>query len=217
MLLWFVIIDWIISVGIGLYAAPSKTEKIAIWGSVPGGALYFCFAFVSMFPAYSATLLAPSVTFSENILRSLFKSLSDHKQLRMMRIVTLTFTVVVTLYAMHAKASIFKRVENAYQITLVMAFIPLLCGIYWRRVTNQGALISIFFGLSAGLSILLFGPDDPFIPAQFAGLFASAFGMIAGSLMPQFVQHDPHIHDHSRHGHHAAEQTHPAEHLHHPT
>lgn len=159
MLLWFVIIDWIISVGIGLYAAPSKTEKIAMWGSVPGGSLYFCFAFVPMFPAYSATLRAPSVMFSENILRSLFKSLSDHQQLRMMRIVTLTFTVVVALYAMHAKASIFKWVENAYQIPL----------------------------------------------------------MIAGSLMPQFVQHDPHIHDHLRHGHHAAEQTHHAEHVHHHT
>jgi len=104
---------------------------------------------------------------------------------------------------MYSKASIFKMVENAYQVTLVSAFIPLLCGIYWRRATNQGALLSIFLGASVWLSVLIAGPDDPFVPAQLAGLIASAIGMLAGSLMPQFVRHDPLIHDQLRSGHHA--------------
>lgn len=244
----------------------SKTEKIAVWGSVLGGSLYFCFAFVPMFLAYSATLidpkmvadlidtdpqlilprlvlekaplfaqvmffgallsaikscasatlLAPSVTFTENILRPMVPHMSDHKLLRWMRVVTLIFTVLVTLYAVYSKSSIFKMVENAYQVTLVTAFIPLLCGIYWRRSTNQGALVSIFFGVSVWLSMLIAGPEDPFIPAQFAGLIASAIGMVVGSLGPQFVHHDPHIHDALRMGHHAAMETHHvAEHPHH--
>jgi Na+/proline symporter len=243
----------------------SKTEKIAVWGSVLGGSLYFIFAFVPLFLAYSATLidpamvaklkesdsqmilptlvlqhaplfaqvmffgallsaikscasatlLAPSVTFSENILRPMFKNLSDHKQLRMMRAVTFTFTIIVTLYAMNSKASIFKMVENAYQITLVSAFIPLVFGIYWRRATNQGALMAVICGMSVWISVLISGVEDPFIPAQFAGLIASLFGMIVGSLMPQLVHHDPHIHDQLRHGHHAAAQTHHAEPVHH--
>jgi SSS family solute:Na+ symporter len=242
----------------------SKTEKIAIWGSVLGGSLYFFFAFVPMFLAYSATLidpnmvaglidtdpqlilpnlvlqhapmfaqimffgallsaikscasatlLAPSVTFSENILRPLFTNLSDRKQLLMMRAVTMTFTIVVTFYAINSKASIFKMVENAYQITLVSAFVPLVFGIYWRRATNQGALLSIFLGLAVWISVLVAGPEDPFIPGQLAGVIASLIGMIAGSLMPQFVHHDPHIHDHLRHGHHAAAQTHHADQVH---
>jgi len=242
----------------------SKTEKIAIWGSVLGGSLYFFFAFVPMFLAYSATLidpkmvaslidtdpqlilpnlvlqhapmfaqimffgallsaikscasatlLAPSVTFSENILRPLFTNLSDRKQLQMMRAVTMIFTIVVTFYAINSKASIFKMVENAYQITLVSAFVPLVFGIYWRRATNQGALLSIFLGLAVWISVLVAGPEDPFIPAQLAGVIASFIGMIAGSLMPQFVHHDPHIHDHLRHGHHAAAQTHHADQVH---
>ena len=246
----------------------SKTEKIAVWGSVLGGSLYFLFAFVPMFLAYSATLidpkmvaglidtdpqlilpnlvlqhapliaqimffgallsaikscasatlLAPSVTFSENILRPMFPRLSDRKQLKMMRIVTFSFTIIVTLYAINSKASIFKMVENAYQVTLVSAFIPLVFGIYWRRATNQGALMSIFLGLAIWLSVLVAGPENPFIPAQLAGVIASFFGMIAGSLMPQFVHHNPHIHDQLRNGHlhhHAAAQTHHAEHVHH--
>jgi Na+/proline symporter len=144
--------------------------------------------------------------------------MSDRKLLRTMRVVTLTLTILVTLYAMYSKASIFKMVENAYQITLVSAFIPLACGVYWRRATNQGALLSIFLGVAVWLSVLVAGPEDPFIPAQFAGLIASAIGMVVGSLLPQFVHHDPHIHDELRFGHHAhaaAETHHVAEHPHH--
>ncbi len=218
----------------------SKTEKIAVWGSILGGSLYFLFAFVPMFLAYSATLidpgmvqaligqdpqmilprlvidhapliaqvmffgallsaikscasatlLAPSVTFTENILRPMMGPISDHKLLTTMRIVTLAFTVLVTLYAINSKASIFKMVENAYQITLVMAFVPLAFGVYWKRATKQGALLAIFFGLVTWLSILIAGPDDPFVPAQFAGLLASLGGMILGSLLPQWVAHE---------------------------
>ncbi|HEY8118170.1 MAG TPA: sodium:solute symporter family protein [Methylophilaceae bacterium] len=235
----------------------SKTIKIAVWGSVLGGSLYFCFAFVPMFLAYSATLidpkmvdsligtdpqlilptlvlqhapliaqimffgallsaikscasatlLAPSVTFTENILKPMMGHMSDKELLRLMRIVTLTFTLVVTLYAMNSKLSIFKMVENAYQITLVMAFIPLACGVYWKRATNQGALLSIFLGLTTWLAILIVGPEDPFIPAQFAGLMASAAGMLVGSLMPTYfgreVHVEPHgyLHEHAAHSH----------------
>jgi Na+/proline symporter len=235
----------------------SKTEKIAVWATVLGGSLYFCFAFVPMFLAYSATiidpdmvkdligndyqlilprlimkhaplfaqvmffgallsaikscasatLLAPSVTFTENIMKPMMKDMTDRKLLLTMRIVTLSFTLLVTIYAVFSKDPIFKMVENAYQITLVAAFIPLACGVYWRRATNQGALASIFLGLAIWLSVLAFGGEDPFFPAQFAGLIASGLGMVVGSLMPQFVHHDPGIHDALRHGHHAAAAT----------
>ncbi|HEU4707950.1 MAG TPA: sodium:solute symporter family protein [Methylophilaceae bacterium] len=235
----------------------SKTIKIAVWGSVLGGSLYFIFAFVPMFLAYSATmidpkmvsglidkdpqlilptlvlqhaplfaqvmffgallsaikscasatLLAPSVTFTENILRPMMGQMSDHKLLRLMRTVTLVFTILVTLYAINSSLSIFQMVENAYQITLVMAFIPLACGVYWKRATNQGALLSIFLGVSTWLAVLIFGPEDPLIPAQFAGLMASAFGMLTGSLLPTYfgreihVEHPGYLHEHAAHPH----------------
>ncbi len=245
----------------------SKTENIAIWGSVLGGCLYFLFAFVPMFLAYSATLidpkmveglidedpqlilptlvmqhaplfaqvmffgallsaikscasatlLAPSVTFSENILKPMIgHRLSDHRMLHLMRGVTVAFTIMVTLYAMHSDASIFKMVENAYQVTLVMAFVPLVAGVYWKRSNTQGALVSIFCGLSVWLGISIFGPDDPFVPAHFAGMFASLSGMVVGSLLPSVVAkplpHEPehaHLH-HLAAGHtgHVAEEPH---------
>ena len=246
----------------------SKTEKIAIWGSVLGGCLYFLFAFVPMFLAYSATLidpkmveglidedpqlilptlvmqhaplfaqvmffgallsaikscasatlLAPSVTFSENILKPMIgHRLSDHRMLHLMRGVTVAFTIMVTLYAMHSDASIFKMVENAYQVTLVMAFVPLVAGVYWKRSNTQGALVSIFCGLSVWLGISIFGPDDPFVPAHFAGMFASLFGMVIGSLLPSVVAKPlPHEPEHAELHHHAASHTgHVAEQPHH--
>lgn len=155
----------------------------------------------------SATLLAPSVTFTENILKPLMGKISDHELLRLMRIVTLSFTILVTIYAINSNMSIFKMVENAYQITLVMAFIPLACGVYWQRATNQGALLSIFLGLTTWLTLLIFGPDDPLIPAQFAGLIASAVGMLVGSLLPTYFGHEAHVephdplHAHASHSH----------------
>jgi Na+/proline symporter len=112
-------------------------------------------------------------------------NLKDQELLKWMRIVTITFTLLVTLYAVNSKLSIFKMVENAYQITLVMAFIPLVCGVYWKRATNQGAMLSILMGLFTWLGMLVF-TEDPLVPPQFAGLMASATGMIVGSLMPNF-------------------------------
>jgi Na+/proline symporter len=143
--------------------------------------------------------------------------LSDRRMLHTMRGVTLVFTVLVTIYAMNSKASIFKMVENAYQITLVMAFVPLVAGLFWKRSTNQGALAAIFCGLSVWLSILVFGPEDPFFPAQFAGVIASALGMVIGSLLPSIVSGPlPHEPEHAVLHHLAASHTeHVADHPHH--
>ena len=43
----------------------ARTQKIALWGSLIGALLYFCFAFLPMFIAYSATIINPQ--FSANI------------------------------------------------------------------------------------------------------------------------------------------------------
>ena len=143
----------------------------------------------------SATLLAPSVTFTENILRPLRPDISDRQLLKAMRWVTVIFTLLVTLYAINSDASIFEMVENAYQVTLVSAFIPLVFGIFWRRATNQGALAAIFCGLAVWIGCMLFAPAEAVLPPQFAGLLASLAGMLVGSLMPQFIKHDPTVFD----------------------
>ena len=213
----------------------SRTEQIAGNASVLGGVLYFIFAFVPMFLAYSATLidpdmvnnlidddpqkilptlimtkvpvlaqvmffgallsaikscasatlLAPSVTFTENIMKEIIPNQSDRQFLLTMRIVVLTFTAFVTWFALNSELSIFKMVENAYKVTLVAAFVPLVFGLYWKRSTNQGALASILLGLASWIGCEIVAPEGLFPPQLVGVLFAFA-GMIAGSLLPQW-------------------------------
>ena len=102
----------------------------------------------------SATLLAPSTTFVENILRNLRPGMSDAATLKAMRISVLGFTVCVLTYAITMQGtSIYDMVSGAYQVPLVGAFVPLVMGLYWKRATTQGALASVVFGLGTWLDV----------------------------------------------------------------
>ena len=222
----------------------AKSAKIAIIGSLLGAGIYFCFTFVPMFIAYSATLidpklfnellekdsqlilptlvlqhtplfaqilffgavlsaimscssatlLAPSVMFAENIVKSYFPNLSDRKLLWMMRVTIVSFAGVVLLFALHSESSIFHMVESAYKITLAGAFIPLVVGAFWKRATTQGALAATLGGLTSWTLVeLLIGGKSP-VPPQLIGLAVSATGMVIGSLLPQRYGVAPHHH-----------------------
>ena len=135
----------------------------------------------------SATLLAPSVTFTENIWRQFRPHLSDQQGLRAMRITVLVFSAMVLSYAIWMQGtSIYELVSGAYQVTLVGAFVPLAAGLFWARATTQGAIFAMVLGL---LSWLLFvaTPAGEEFPAQLAGLLASIGGMLIGSLGPQAI------------------------------
>ncbi len=213
--------------------ASSKNESIACWGGVLGGCLYFCFAFLPMFLAYSATLiapemvkgfidsdsqrilpnlilnhtpmiaqilffgallaaimscasatlLAPSVTFSENLLRPMFRTLSDRQFLLMMRSVVLVFTCIVLANAITSSATIYQMVENAYKVTLVAAFVPLVFGLYWKRANSIGAMFAILGGLGTWITLEVTRTGTSLWPPQLAGLLVAVAGMVAGSLL----------------------------------
>jgi len=149
----------------------------------------------------SATLLAPSVTFTENIWRQFFPHQGDKQSLLAMRVTVLVFSALVLLYAIQMQgSSIYEMVSGAYQVTLVGAFIPLLFGLYWAKATTQGAILSIAMGLSTWL-LLLMTPAGEEFPAQLAGVLASLAGMLIGSLAPQVLK--------NKHGaHHVLQGTH---------
>ena len=210
----------------------SKNVNIAVQAALLGGVLYFVFAFVPLYLAYSATiisptlvkqyidtdpqmilpklilnhapliaqvmffgallsaikscasatLLAPSVTFAENIVRGFFKHLSDQDLLKIMRITVLCFTVAVTFFAINSELSIFKMVENAYKVTLVAAFVPLAFGVYWSRANSLGGLLAVLGGLVTWIGCEIIAPTA-ILPPQLAGLLASIIGMLLGGLM----------------------------------
>ncbi|HMM53896.1 MAG TPA: sodium:solute symporter family protein [Candidatus Desulfobacillus sp.] len=254
----------------------AKSARVALWGSVLGASIYFCFTFVPMFIAYSATLidparfggmieqdsqlvlptlvlqhmplaaqvlffgavlsaimscssatlLAPSVSFAENVVRGFWPEMSGRRFLWVMRASLVGFACLVLAFALNSSASILQMVESAYKVTLAGAFVPLIAGIFWKRATSQGALAAIFGGLLAWLLVeaLVAGGEgagvygyaligDDAIPPQLVGLAVSALGMLAGSLLPQWIAHPVP----ARHAHHAAAQTHhTAASAHHP-
>ena len=213
----------------------AKSAKIAIWGSVLGASIYFCFTFVPMFIAYaamlidpkvfgdlleqdsqlilptlvlthmplvaqvvffgavlsaimscsSATLLAPSVTFAENIVKGFVPGMSDRRFLWVMRGTIVVFACIVLVFALNSTSSIFHMVESAYKITLAGAFVPLVFGAFWKRATTQGALAATLGGLSSWILVeILVGAASP-VPPQLIGLGVSIAGMLIGSVLPQ--------------------------------
>jgi Na+/proline symporter len=132
----------------------------------------------------SGTLLAPSVTIAENILRPRLRNLTDKGLLWMTRIVVVCFALLVTAYSLLSNETIHGMVESAYKVTLVAAFVPLAAGIYWKRATRQGALAASIAGLVTWIGMEI-AAADAVVPPQFAGLLASVTGMIFGSLAPQ--------------------------------
>jgi solute:Na+ symporter, SSS family len=139
----------------------------------------------------SATLLAPSITFVENIWRQFRPRRSDRQELRTMRVTVLLFSMLVCAYAIASQGTpIYEMVSGAYQVTLVGAFVPLLAGLYWRRATTQGAVFSILLGLVAWVAFLVTPAGEAF-PAQLAGVLLAAVGMVLGSLGPQALKNRP--------------------------
>lgn len=184
--------------------------------------LFFGAVLSAIMSCSSATLLAPSVTFAENVIRGFWPKMGDHQFLWVMRGTVICFTGLVLIFALNTHASIFKMVGNAYKITLAGAFVPLLCGMLWKRATSQGAPAAIFGGLLSWLLVEVLVADahsgsreyayaligEEGVPPQLIGVCVSALGMLAGSLLPQWVGHrrpGKPLHELQ---HHAARQTH---------
>jgi Na+/proline symporter len=138
----------------------------------------------------SATLLAPSTSFVENILKNLRPEMNDKQALFAMRSTIVVFAALVLTYAIAMKGtSIYDLVSSAYQVTLVGAFVPLVMGLYWQRASTQGAILSLAAGI--GTWIVCFPQVSSLgehFPGQLAGLVAAFAGMIVGSLAPQVLK-----------------------------
>jgi len=217
----------------------AKDEQTAVRGTLIGALVYFLFAFVPIFIAYSAlvttpemsklfasedgreiqrilpdlvlgqmplwaqvmffgallsailstasgALLAPTATFTENVIRPFLPSMGERTFLLLLRVTLVTFTVAALLFALNSTSTMYEMVQNAYKVTLVAAFVPLVAGVYWRRANTQGALAASIGGLLVWLAAEAVAADG-LIPPQLIGLAASVLFMVIGSLAPQLI------------------------------
>ena len=135
----------------------------------------------------SATLLAPAVMLSENVIKGALPQLSDREFLRIMRLVVVVFAALVLTIALNSSSNIYQLVVNTYKVTLVAAFVPLCAGMFWSRATTQGALCAFVAGLMTWMGLELFGPSDSIWPPHLVGFLVAATGMVVGSLLPQKI------------------------------
>jgi SSS family transporter len=221
----------------------AKDADTAVRGTLLGGFLYFCMAFVPIYLAYcallidpkmvepllkgennesqhilpnlianhtpffaqvmffgallsaimssaSAAMLAPSTLFTENVLRPFVPHMGDRQLLLVMRLVLVIFGLGVMSFALLSDASIYQMVQNAYKVTLVSAFAPLVLGLYWKRSSTAGALLAVVLGISTWALMELIAPEA-LVPPQLVGLAFSFLGMVVGSL---YARPAPHPH-----------------------
>jgi Na+/proline symporter len=166
--------------------------KMPIWTQI----MFFGALLSAILSTASGALLAPTALFTENVLRPFVPHMGDRQFLLTLRIVLVTFTCAALLFALNSKSTMYEMVQNAYNVTLVGAFIPLLAGAYWKRATTQGALASVVFGVGVWLGATQLGEGVP-IPANLLGLCASALFMVMGSLAPQVLRHHGHSIEHT--------------------
>jgi len=174
--------------------------KMPLWAQI----MFFGALLSAILSTASGALLAPSALFSENVLRPFVPHMSDRQLLLNTRVILVTFTAGALLFALNSKSTMYEMVQNAYNVTLAGAFIPLLAGAYWKKATTQGALFSIILGIGTWLAANTVAPEA-LVPPNLVGFFASIIGMALGSLAPQIIGNRGHSIEAATHAaqHHA--------------
>lgn len=183
--------------------------KMPVWAQV----MFFGALLSAILSTASGALLAPTAIFTENVLRPFVPHMGDRQFLLTLRVILVTFCAGALLFAVNSKSTMYEMVQNAYNVTLVGAFVPLLAGAYWKRATTQGALAAVVFGVGTWLAANTVAADA-MVPPNLVGLFASAIFMVLGSIAPQVIRHGGHSIQHTLE--HAAHAAHPAHKTTHP-
>ena len=151
--------------------------------------LFFGALLSAILSTASGAMLAPATVIGENLIKPLAKDISDTSLLRVMRISVVFVAIVTTIMAL-MRGNIYELVGESSSFSLVSLFIPLIAGIYWKRASPQGAVLSMITGLLVWLIAQWIGTGQEEsvslwwqIPPLMYGLAASSIGMMVGSLI----------------------------------
>ena len=153
-------------------------ERTPLWAQV----LFFGALSSAILSTASGALMAPTALFTENVIRPFVPRMGERQFMLLLRVVLVLFTFAALLFAVNSRSTMYEMVQNAYKVTLVSCIVPLAAGIYWKRASAAGALLSVVFGLlSWGIAELVAG--EATVPPALVGLAFSIFGMALGSLV----------------------------------
>lgn len=156
--------------------------------------LFFGALMSAILSTASGTLLAPASVLTENVLQPLTVHFGEKQMLWTLRIILVLVAVVATTISVNSESTMYELVESGYSVTLVIAFVPLVCGIYWPRATTQGAVFSILLAVPVWIGCEFLHAEESeqlwrCVPPQLYGLAASFVGMLIGSMLPNWIKH----------------------------
>ena len=142
--------------------------------------LFFGSLLSAIMSTTSSAILAPAAIFSENLVKPLFgHKFSDKQFLVLTKGAVLLFSIIATVMAC-MRSNIYELVGESSVLSLVSLFVPMCLGIYWKKASAAGALLSMVLGLISWIIFEVFKTDWPgLVPAT----IVSAIGMIIGSLI----------------------------------
>ncbi|PLK43839.1 sodium:solute symporter family protein [Emticicia sp. TH156] len=142
--------------------------------------LFFGALLSAILSTCSGAVLAPATVVGENLLKPLYgHKLSDKRLLQIMRLSVIGITMVSVVLSLN-KSEIYELVGESSAVSLVALFVPLASGLYWKRASALGALLSMVMGMTVWLTLQFYPTDTPGI---IYGLLASITGMLVGSFI----------------------------------
>jgi solute:Na+ symporter, SSS family len=146
--------------------------------SLPIQALFFGALLSAILSTTSAAILAPASIIGENLIRPYFSNISDTKLLKVMRLSMVGVALLSAFMAIYS-GNIFELVGQSSAFSLVSLFFPLVLGIYWKRASTAGAMVSMITGLCTWLFFELYGTS---IPSILPGVVVGMLSMISVSI-----------------------------------
>jgi solute:Na+ symporter, SSS family len=148
--------------------------------TMPIQILFFGSLLSAIMSTTSSAILAPASIFSENFVKPLWGDrFSDKQFLVLTKVSVLLFSAVGTTMAC-MRSNIYELVGESSIISLVSLFVPLTLGIYWKKSTSGGALLSMVLGITSWIYFENFPID---IPSLVPAVLISLVAMVAGSLL----------------------------------
>jgi SSS family solute:Na+ symporter len=160
--------------------------------------LFFGALISAILSTCSGAMLAPATVIGENLVKPLFKKVTDKQLLAIMRYSVIGVGVITGCMAL-SRNNIYELVAESSALSLVSLFTPLIAGLYWKKASSMGAIISMLAGMGVWLACVFGMPDEAAaaqmtgvwqvlaqVPIMMYGLLAGIIGMLVGSwLYPQ--------------------------------
>ena len=148
--------------------------------SLPIQILFFGSLLSAIMSTTSSAILAPAAIFSENLVKPLTRHIfNDRQLLNLTRISVILFSTIATVMAC-LRSNIYELVGESSVLSLVSLFAPLVLGLYWKKASSRGAILSMILGI---VSWLIFTFLETAWTALVPATLISFVALIAGSLL----------------------------------